>query len=252
VISTIEGNDKHWRPLEEHDTNGYFTRQEHVTPHIGFTAHRFLRKDYVELPDPEYDFKREGELVVERLRNTSSSEYRQGSVRLFDSKLAVRGMIQIILGMQYRKEHTFENHMAFIYGISAAEHDGVLQAWREKVKHDLVRPTTVIQRWGNDVLNTYAGKPGTAGPGEIKARDFQPFIRTMPHAEYPSGSSCLCKAYQEFTDKFTTARYDSKLGPLIYPCPPNTHSLGCANGSAFVHFFNDMSHLSEICGESRL
>ena len=26
----------------------------------------------------------------------------------------------------------------------------------------------------------------------IKNKDFQPYIRVMPHSEYPSGSSCLC------------------------------------------------------------
>merc|ERR1719446_131775 len=44
------------------------------------------------------------------------------------------------------------------------------------------------------------------GPVDIAARDFEAFIRVMPHPEFPSGSSCLCTTYQEFTDMWMTDR----------------------------------------------
>ena len=30
----------------------------------------------------------------------------------------------------------------------------------------------------------------------MNAEDFEPYIRTMPHAEYPSGSSCVCEGFR--------------------------------------------------------
>ena len=58
---------------------------------------------------------------------------------------------------QISTTYSFEEELLFIYNIGVAEYDATLQAWREKVRHDLVRPTTVIKRWGSDVLNTFSG-----------------------------------------------------------------------------------------------
>ena len=101
---------------------------------------------------------------------------------------------------------TLEEQVFYEVGISLDEHDAIVQVWREKVRHDLVRPTTVIQRWGNDTLHTFTGDV-SGGVGLINARDVQPFIRVMPHSEYPSGSACLCTAYQEYTDAFIKHDY---------------------------------------------
>merc|ERR1719336_2823683 len=96
---------------------------------------------------------------------------------------------------------TFEEFNFFLLGLSAAEEDALVQVWREKVRHDSIRPTTVIQSWGDEEVVTYAGDP-SPGPRPIAAKDFEAFIRVMPHSEFPSGSSCLCSAYVEFTEHY--------------------------------------------------
>ena len=84
---------------------------------------------------------------------------------------------------------------------TSAEHDATVVAWKEKVRHDLVRPTTFIQRTKeSDTINTWGGP--YAGTQQIRGKDFQPYKRVMPHSEYPSGSACLCEAIQEFTDAY--------------------------------------------------
>ncbi len=40
---------------------------------------------------------------------------------------------------------TFEAGSAFLVGYTSAEHDATVVAWKEKVRHDLVRPTTFIR-----------------------------------------------------------------------------------------------------------
>lgn len=87
-------------------------------------------------------------------------------------------------------------------GSKTTEYDSILQVWREKVRHDLVHPTTVIQKWGSDDLFTYNGDRTSAGPSTIKARDFQVFQRVMAHSEYPSATACLCESLVEFTERF--------------------------------------------------
>ena len=48
--------------------------------------------------------------------------------------------------VQTSKFATFEAGSAFLVGYTSAEHDATVVAWKEKVRHDLVRPTTFIQR----------------------------------------------------------------------------------------------------------
>lgn len=138
--------------------------------------------------------------------------------------------------------------------------DSVVLAWTEKVRHDLVRPTTVIQRWGNDTLLTYGGDPSVMEPVEIAARDFQAHTRVMPHSEFPSGSSCMCTVFREFTDGFTEAMYGGNLQNIVFG-GDDGHRINCDNEigedlpkGGCDHRFSlaDMKELEEVCGQSRL
>ena len=88
----------------------------------------------------------------------------------FDNKLLVRGLIQQYVRNQYA-DQTFEEQMLFIHVLSVVEVDALLQAWREKVRHDLVRPTTVIQRWGSDTIHTFNGDRASTAPQDLAARE---------------------------------------------------------------------------------
>jgi hypothetical protein len=67
-------------------------------------------------------------------------------------------------------------------GFTAAEHDAVITSWKEKTRYNLIRPTTMVQRLrADDDITTFAGP--LKGTATIKGRDFQPYIRVMPHAE---------------------------------------------------------------------
>ena len=136
--------------------------------------------------------------------------------------------------------HSFQDEILFKVGLSTVEYDAVVQAWAEKKYHDLVRPTTVIKHWGNDNLYTYGGDPEVDGPVTIKARDFEAHIRVMPHPEFPSGSSCLCTAYYEFSDIFFQNRYNDTLSDLVWEFKGNEYVL------------EDMEELRDACGQSRL
>ncbi|CAN0270974.1 unnamed protein product, partial [Scytosiphon promiscuus] len=40
-------------------------------------------------------------------------------------------------------------------------------------------------------VEAYAG--ADQGVQTMKASEWEPFIRMMPHSEYPSGSACICE-----------------------------------------------------------
>jgi hypothetical protein len=252
---SVTGDNAHWQPIQEANEWGSFSRQEHITPHIGFKAppHAY---EYKEAPPPEYDFKAEAELVVQRLADTAGNQTKKDMIPFFDNKFYVRSIINRSLTEQF-PHMAFGMWMVFILGISTAEIDGLVNCWREKVRHDIVRPTTVIQRWGEDIINTYGGDPSATGPVDIRAEDFHAYIRVMPHAEYPSGSASLCTAYADFTDAFTNHVFFEKLNVLKVGGPDGEKS-GCEGESSFSYGCGESFHtptleeFADVCGESRL
>lgn len=260
----VEGADKYWQPLYEDDGNGYFSHQMHVMPHIGFTVEPILFASVSDLgttPEPDYDYRSEALQVIEQLKVTASDPIKKQKIAFYDDKLLVRGLIQNEMRRQFSTTYSFEEELLFIYNIGVAEYDATLQAWREKVRHDLVRPTTVIKRWGSDVLNTFSGDKSMDGPKEINARDFQAFQRVMPHSEYPSASACLCTSYTEFTDAFSREYHGDILTNLKWGgddgfkvgCDPEQVPLPLVSRGCNDEFVvPNMATLGAECGKSRL
>jgi len=203
--SVCDGDCRRWQPLQEEDGYGSLRHQEFVVPHIGTKGKWYLREPMMEKETPMYDYRKESLDVINRLATAAGTPQQMAQIKFFDDKLDVRHLFQRETRLQFANKHSFQDHLLYIFGLSAAEYDGVIQGWKEKVRHDLVRPTTVIKSWGGEKITTYV--PGASEAVEINARDFEAFLRVMPHGEHPSGSSCICKTYQEFTDQFTTFRY---------------------------------------------
>jgi len=234
------GDCRRWQPLQEGDKLGSLVKQEFVAAHIGEYAHTYLREATITLEDPMYNLEDDSRQVIEEVKMTSSDNYKKDAIAMMDNKLNVRRAIQDAVNAEVfdSGEMSFQEYTMYLIGISTAEVDGLVQAWKEKRHHDLVRPTTVIKHWDDEILNTFSGDRGYDGPVDIAARDFEAFIRVMPHPEFPSGSSCLCKTYQEFTDKWLMDRYNRTITNF---------------GSSFNDIvFEDMSDLREICGQSRI
>ena len=77
-------------------------------------------------------------------------------------------------------------------------YDAILLVWKGKIVHNAVRPTNVVHKpFGDEVIDTYAGSFMVMGSAELKAKEWQPFVRSMPHSEFPSGSACVCTAFAE-------------------------------------------------------
>ena len=175
-----------WQPLIESDDLGFFYAQEHVTPHIGFNAKPvILTRDEIDatkLNDPNYDYEAEATIAIDNVANLT--DYKKTMIRFMDNKINIAG--GMIMRLRGKYELSLEAQVFYHYGYTSSEHDVVLLAWKEKVRHDKIRPTSVIQSYGNKFVTSFNGI--------LKANDWVPFIRVMPHAEYPSGSGCICLA----------------------------------------------------------
>jgi len=258
---------RRWQPLLEDNGLGFFYRQEHVTPHIGTRGvprlHTRQEIDARRIPNPLYNYVREAEKVVDRMASVLVNDTAKMEIEYFDDKINVVGLLGAGIFGRYGGAVTMERSLLWSVGYSAAEYDSVLMAWKEKVRHDLVRTTTVIQERHYRTpsrITTWSG-PGK-GVQTFPAGDFQPYIRVMPHAEYPSGSACICTAETEATQAYMKVVFGDEVE---YDAPNSffTRSRPIPQGSSKVEpgitpaedvtlSYTSLKEIRDACGESRL
>lgn len=223
-----KNGDTKWRAMKEDNGMGFFFQHRHVTPHIGAKGKlRFLseqdRTDRV-APDPNYDDdrKKESDAVIARM--LTLDDRKKVEIETFDSKLYTTNMVIAAFlpkcamhfddvsvlqsPLKYGTPGTeiycsYERLVHFVITLINSEYDAAIIVWKEKVRYNLVRPTTVIKRRKDEVITTWSLNVPSS---QFKARNFEAYKRVMPHAEYPSGSSCMCQTLadsgREYLKKF--------------------------------------------------
>merc|ERR1719433_623167 len=236
---------KRWQPLTEDNGRGFVYTQEHVTPQL-------TKVDYIAnyganptLEDPEYDLDKEMELVYERTAKLAGNSTAQAMVKAFDNKLDV--FVSMFVGMmgQIGWQLSLEERMLWFLGFTTAEFDAVVAAWRAKVKHDLVRPTS----WSREMVDKKKVK--WFNGQEVDTDQWTPLIRVMPHAEYPSGSSAICKAVVDFSQLFFDDAFGFHDMATSWSAPKGSLEGGLPTED--VSFtMNSLRELVDMCGQSRL
>lgn len=266
-----------WQPVVENDGLGFFFRQEHITPQAGsgisFTMtpgevqQRRVKSPYINRlarvgkanPRDIATLKKNARKVFET--SAALTERQMILAELFDNKLAgfastgsiVRGIASALRFSVLGPELDFSYDEETVFGLSSnlAGFEATTVVWKEKRRQDAIRPTgqTMKLLFGNEKFKVFGG-PGK-GPVVIEAGEWLPYIRTMPHSEFPSGSSCLCSAMIEhdlvvtnnrdvFPYNFTIEKGSSKFFPGEIPSKDTTISI------------NRLSEWERLCGESRL
>ena len=140
-------------------------------------------------------------------------------------------------------------------------YEAVIVSWREKRIWDLVRPTTLIKRGvAGDEIITYGGP--YQGIQTINAKDFESYIRVMPHSEYPSASSCICMANTQFMIKWLNEKYGindiefSVYNDIDFSAKFIAESSiiepGVTPKEDIFLTFSSLHEFNDVCGKSRL
>jgi len=219
-----------WQPLEEDDGFGYHFVQEHIVPYIGTEAEPAVltRSEFnnKRLDPPAYDYETETTLVLQRAATLAGSDEQKLMVELMNNKLNL--VAGLLVHIREKFSLSLEAQVFFSLGMTSAEVDATLLAWKEKVSHDLIRPTSLIHQKGAESVDSYAGP--------VPADEWRTYVPVMPHSEYPSGSACLCKAVQEYTDLFVQAHGciddDDLLDDGKWTCHDYQEAEECAGGAA--------------------
>lgn len=248
-----------WMPLREDDGRGCESRQQHVTPHIGTMAKPAAltraEMDARTAKKPSYNYNKEAKIVTKRLAATAVSDEKKVMIELFDNKLTVAGIV--IEAVAQKLMLGYEEVLNYVLAVTVGDYDACILAWKEKVRYDLVRPTTWIQTEMAEVeFTTYAGP--YEGVKAIPGKNFESYVRVMPHSEYVSGSACICQALMELTDGWM-ALHDPTTDPSTFSIALPTIAQGSSRTEPGVtpaqdinKVLQNMQELRDICGQSRL
>lgn len=185
------------------------------------------------LEDPQHDYTAEvlAALVqVEKLDDSAEGLHKKNMVMFMDNKINIAG--GMIMQLREKYNLSLEAQVFYHYGYASTELDVVILSWKEKIRWDRIRPTSLVQLLGDLQVTSFAGTHD--------AKDWVPLIRVMPHAEYPSGSGCVCLGVAQFIDKFLTEEYF--VSSIATSWEFNNYPFS----------FENMTELANVCGESRL
>eukprot|EP00195_Chlamydomonas_chlamydogama_P012399 CAMPEP_0202908758 /NCGR_PEP_ID=MMETSP1392-20130828/47153_1 /ASSEMBLY_ACC=CAM_ASM_000868 /TAXON_ID=225041 /ORGANISM="Chlamydomonas chlamydogama, Strain SAG 11-48b" /LENGTH=386 /DNA_ID=CAMNT_0049598253 /DNA_START=510 /DNA_END=1670 /DNA_ORIENTATION=+ len=247
-----------WQPLLETDGRGRYISQVHVGPQAGWSRPWALTpeevaKQYV-LPAPWprvlnrtalEQYKQEADAVIQA--SASLTEFQKLVAEHFDNKLVSFGANQY---PRYIRKYQWDLTTALAYDLNLAVlYDAMIVAWRNKLMYQSVRPVSAIRYlYHNTNITAYQGQD--KGTGTIPGRKFSSYLRTMPHADYPSGTSCFCSAFAEFSTRFIGTDeidYRAEVGPGCSTREPDT-----SPAATVVLAWKTKQEFVQACSYSRL
>lgn len=247
-------DNQRWTPLLEHNGLGYLFHQTHIVPHLGNTGKSYYFSDKEQckrtLWDPRYNLTKE--LLLSLDRTARLNDKKKMEIEFFDIKTTSFPPLLNQYWDNIRKYSPFSfARWTELYGINVATYESTILTWRIKIEFDLIRPQTVAKMYGKGMTAmAYAG-PG-AGIQEIPVEEWQPYVRTMPHSEYPSLSACLCGVLQEYG--MAMSGKDELDIPLckVFAAGSSTVEPGITPAQSITLSWSKWSEISDTCEQSRL
>mmetsp|Transcript_15883 Transcript_15883/g.20735 ORF Transcript_15883/g.20735 Transcript_15883/m.20735 type:complete len:535 (-) Transcript_15883:83-1687(-) len=259
-----------WQPLLEDDGLGFLFYQQHVTPHIGQKAmFRLLPesdRDNQVARAPTYTSDRVEEALTVISRMATLNDTKKMQMELFNDKTAVSsGLTENFIGNVLADGGTsgddplgesgllltYERFVNFLIGLAFAEYDTMLLSWKEKINYDLIRPTSIIKSWGDELITTWA--PG--GVQTFPAKDFEAYIRVMPHSEYVSASACIFVGMSDFVSGYMESIGLNGTFPVAFSTFPSGSSVvepGVVPEFPLTLSYPSISEMARAGSDSRL
>ncbi|MDE0090265.1 MAG: hypothetical protein OXP12_02780 [Thaumarchaeota archaeon] len=142
-----------------------------------------------------------------------------------------------------------------------AQFDAGIVTWQEKTRHDAVRPITAIQYlYDGQTVDTFNGQT-------VQGEDWQPYMITSDHPEYPSATSCFCAAQAEawklyhnngdpngpdaIPDINGNDNRDDDLAGILR-AGTSVHEPGTTPANNLLISFNTWTEYKDACGDSRV
>lgn len=231
-----------WKHLPETDGYGFPFLQQVTAPYLVDANDAQLHVNTMPamppVADGAYDYPAEVDAVIDSMSKVTTQAHRD-EIALFDSKTVLEGRIFFTSMTSYGLP--YEEAILSVYGQVTSVHDSGVAVWKNKLLNSRIRPTSLIQK-------LYPDKEFTINQGiKVKGKYFQAVVRVMPHSEYPSGSSCVCQAIDEWLTNFwpNLELRDSAGNPV--PFVANSTVVLNSNGVAYT-----AGQINSRCGDTRI
>lgn len=244
-----------WQPLMETDNYGFHFIQQMIAPQVALAKPELVTgEDLIGAPiSPPYG----GSLDVEALRaqakqvldvTAALTDQQKMLAEYFEDKFASFG--PLTLAIANAAKLSYPKLVAADLLHTVCTRDTFIASWREKLVHDSVRPISVIR-------HLYAGQDIQAyvqnvGRQTIKGEDWLSYLRTLPHQDYPSATSCICSAYAEFMKELVGTDDWINPGPVVFPKGCSRRESGLTPAQDITVEFSSWDEFVHECGQSRL
>ena len=255
-------------------------------PHIGATADTIylseedrenIRKDFMMKPYDDYEAL--ARKVLERTKHIANDEKEKTLIAWFDDKLNLAADTTAYFMFNPEMNWKLEDVAYYLQGYIMLEYDAIIvnvsmsctevnpmktyisnllfsnsdikTQWASKVENDHVRPTTVVHEFLSGEM-TDNWKRGVDGTSSYPAEQWTPYIRVMPHGEYPSGSACICTVVMKWSAEALRVGYDEDF-PIQY-----SHDVGSNKfepslpKEAFTSEYRSHKEVADKCAISRV
>lgn len=266
-----------WQPFLENSGYGFFFRQEHIVPQAGSgitfsISPAAIRQRRVQSPYKNVNANARNakprdiaklKRFARKVFKTSArlTEKQRILAEFFDGKIAsfetesgfVRGLAAAVRFRLLPLELDFnaDDDVFFGLGATMTGYESIVTSWNAKRAVDGIRPTgqTMEFLFGEEKFEVWGG------PGKenvlIKAGEWLPYIRTMPHSEFPSASACLCLTMVEHALETTKGKDDIPY-TVVIPKGSSKFYPGQVPAEDFTLTIDKLSDWTGLCGVSRL
>ncbi len=194
-----------WQPAIIDNGYGIFRAQQFVTPQYAkVTPYSITNLNNFRAPRPRASNPRRMALYkqqVDDVLNASANmtDRQKMIAELFEDKIQSLGFSALFISVSQNMSLEMFVHYDFLTNLAAF--DTGIAIWKEKRRHDAVRPFSAIRYvYGNSTVTAWGG-PGK-GTVNLPASRWRSYLPVADHPEYPSASAAFCAAHAQSSRLF--------------------------------------------------
>ncbi len=242
-----------WQPAIITQGKGLFQVQQFVTPQLRHVEpyfikniHRFRSPKPIQSQIQNYElYKMQADEVLEASANLT--EEQMMIAELFDHKIFSLGFSGVY-ATQVKQLGIMETvHYEFLTNVAAFDTSIVI--WKEKHRHNAVRPHSAIEYIYGDLPVTAWGGAEEGTVFDLPASQWTSYLPVADHPEYPSATASFCAAHAQTSRLFLGT--DELNWSNMYPAGSSRFYSGTLPSQDIMVTFDTWTDLETRCGLSR-
>jgi hypothetical protein len=242
-----------WQPAMHRLLLGNHRIQQFVTPQMAVTLPYSFDKPSQKAPAPKNSlsptrpgYKAQADAVL--AASAALTDKQKLIAELFNDKILGVGVPTVTHAL-VNKGLSLVDFVHYDFLVNAAAFDATIPIWKEKARHDSVRPFSAIcYLYGDNPVTAWGGS-GRGTVTDIKGCEWKSYLGVADHPEYPGGSAAICAATAQVTRLFFGS--DAFGFNITYAPGTSVIEPGVTPASETVIGWDTWTDWSNDCGESR-